>query len=73
MNIGQRVTHPIYGPGTVLVVYNEVPNQSTEGEISNAWSRYSGALNLMVKFDNGGPMGWAYNSTNDISELKELK
>jgi hypothetical protein len=73
VNIGQRVTHPVYGPGTVISVSGGSNWIVFEEEGSNGWSRYSGALNLGIKFDNGGPMGWAYDSTNDISELKELK
>lgn len=72
MKVGQRVKHAVYGEGTIInvfdtktVAYGEEPN--TVGP-----PRYEGNLNVAVQFDNGGPMGWAFNSSNDTRELQEL-
>jgi hypothetical protein len=50
LNIGTRITHPIYGSGVVLDSWlskSVLKSQSTE--------------NYAVKFDNGGP--WDLRST----------
>lgn len=78
MNVGQRVSHPEYGLGTVIAVLQgkqlgdgswPAIFQSSIIKASNGYSRYEGNLNIAVRFDNGGPQGWAYNATNDIEEL----
>jgi hypothetical protein len=60
MTKGQRVSHSIYGLGTVLDVENSVKLNDY---------RYTGNLNVFVKFDNGGPQAFAENCTNDIRSL----
>ena len=71
MNQGSRITHPVFGLGTILSVERkgEFDNRSY-GE--NGVSHYDRNLNVAVKFDNGGPMGFAAGSSNDANELKEL-
>ena len=71
MNLGSRVSHPVFGSGTIVFVArkSEFDNRSY-GE--NGVSRYDRNLNVGVKFDNGGPMGFAANSSNDVADLKEL-
>lgn len=51
--IGQRVYNEVYGAGTVIAF---------------DWSR-RGTEQYGIKFDNGGPQGWAENATNDIDTL----
>lgn len=79
MKPGQRITHPIYGAGTILAVEDSIKMgdnnnwdrtyQSSICRVSNGQSRYDGNLNVAVKFDNGGPQGFATNASNDVKEL----
>jgi hypothetical protein len=46
--------------------------QSSITRTTNGESRYSGSLNMVVKFDAGGPMGWANNASNDVRELSVI-
>ena len=76
---GIRVIHPVYGKGTVV----NVSDEKALGDSSHGWpevrvgdhiwangaSRYKGRLNVAVKFDGGGPMGFAENSSNDVKDL----
>jgi len=57
MKIGNRVEHKIYGSGVVVNVL--------EGK--------SGSLNVAVKFDKGGPMGFAEHASNDVKQLAVVK
>lgn len=50
---GQRVYSEVYGAGTVI--HFEYSRRGTE--------QYG------IKFDNGGPQGWAENATNDVEDL----
>lgn len=81
MKVGQLVNHAVYGKGSVIAVFESKQlgdggwpdlSQSSIIKTTNGKSRYDGNLNITVRFDNGGPMGWATNSTNDISELELL-
>lgn len=102
MKPGQRVTHPVYGVGTILGVEDSrklgdgpggwprsssvfYASNGTTDEArhittahskgiwqSNGASRYTGSLNIYVKFDNGGPQGFADNSTNDVNSLQVI-
>ncbi len=71
MNLGSHVSHPVFGQGTIVFVArkSEFDNRSY-GE--NGASRYDHNLNVGVKFDNGGPMGFAANSSNDVAQLTEI-
>lgn len=51
-----RVSHPVYGLGT----------------ITDGWYSKRGAENYAVKFDKGGPVGFAQNATNDVADLTEV-
>lgn len=76
MKIGQRVKHPIYGEGTIIAIEDSIRlgdgstwdkgSQSSIIRVTNGWSRYAGHLNVAVKFDNGGPQGFALDSTNEL-------
>jgi hypothetical protein len=82
MNPGSRITHPIYGAGIILAVEDTIKmgdnnnwdksRQSSITRTTNGESRYSGSLNMVVKFDAGGPMGWANNASNDVRELSVI-
>jgi hypothetical protein len=52
-SLGQLVSHKKFGIGTV-VSFERGANQSQ---------------NYGIKFEGGGPQGWADRSTNDISQL----
>ena len=76
MKIGDRVNHKLYGMGTVISVEDSVKlgdnktwpreSQSSITRSTNGWSRYTGRLNVGIKFDSGGPQGFAFDSTNEI-------
>lgn len=55
--VNQPVKHETYGVGVVI----------------DSWLSKRGSENYAVKFDNGGPQGWAENATHDISELTAVK
>jgi hypothetical protein len=57
MKIGNRVEHKIYGLGTIV--------ESCLGK--------KGSLNIAVKFDKGGPMGFAEYASNDVKSLTVVK
>ena len=68
MKVGDRVRHPIYGAGTVLHIEHGKKlgdsgwpkiRQSSIIRISNGLSHYEGTFQVAVKFDNGGPQGFA--------------
>lgn len=79
MKVGLRVEHPVYGLGTVVHIEHgkKVGDggwpriyQSSITRITNGASRYEGSFNVSVKFDNGGPMGFAKGASNDADLLK---
>src|SRR5271166_1371841 len=70
MKLGQRLSHEVYGLGTVIH-FEDSPKVDINSESKNGVSRYSGSINIAVKFDTGGPLGWAVNSSNNVRELKE--
>ena len=70
--VESRVKHPVYGEGVVLSVSNK-PSSVTYPSKSNGRTRYKGNLNLGVRFDNGGPQGWASRSSNDPAELEPVQ
>lgn len=82
MKLGQRVTHLVYGPGTIIAVEDapkmgdnntwDRAHQSSIVKTTNGVSKYSGHLNIAVRFDNGGPQGFAINASNEAGELQEL-
>ncbi|HXQ38130.1 MAG TPA: hypothetical protein VN843_29265 [Anaerolineales bacterium] len=53
----QRVYSEVYGAGTVI--HADYSRRGTE--------QYG------IKFDNGGPQGWAENATNDIDNLVAIQ
>lgn len=82
MKIGQRVKHEVYGEGTIINVFEQKQtgdggwpdiSQSSIIKQTNGKSRYDGNLNITVKFDNGGPLGWGLNSSNDIKTLQVIE
>jgi hypothetical protein len=54
LGVSQRIKHPKYGLGTV----------------TDVWRSRRGSINVSVKFDKGGPLGFADRATNDIKDLK---
>ncbi len=54
LRIGQTILHQKYGRGTV----------------TDVWRSRRGSTNLSVKFDKGGPVGFAEKATHDIKDLK---
>lgn len=56
-SIGQKVYSEVYGVGVVIFV--GLSRRRTE--------QYG------IKFDNGGPQGWAENATNDIADLRVIQ
>jgi hypothetical protein len=62
MTKGSRVSHPVYGLGTVIGIEDSVKLNDL---------RYISNLNVYVKFDQGGPQGFAVNASNDVKELVE--
>jgi hypothetical protein len=56
LGLGQRIVNKKYGKGTI---------------ISKIRSR-RGSWNYGVRFDNGGPQGWAEKATHDVKDLKAL-
>lgn len=83
MKQGQRVSHPVHGLGTIVHVENEIKMgdnntwdkqyQSSITKETNGVSRYTGHLNVAVRFDNGGPQGFAINASNEAKELQVLE
>ncbi len=59
--IGDKVTHPVHGAGVVL-----------ESWLSKSTLKSTPTENYAVKFDKGGPLGFAENSTNDVKDLTKL-
>lgn len=51
--MGQRVYSEDFGAG--IVIHSQYSRRGTE--------QYG------IKFDNGGPQGWAENATNDVADL----
>jgi hypothetical protein len=79
---GMRVFHPVYGHGTVIAVENTIKMgdhnnwdkayQSSIIRSTNGLSRYNGHLNIAVKFDDGGPQGFALDASNEAGNLFEV-
>ena len=61
LNVGTRITHPIYGTGVVL-----------DSWLSKSVLKSTSTENYAVKFDNGGPMGFAEHATNDARSLTKV-
>ena len=61
LNVGTRITHSIYGPGVVL-----------DSWLSKSVLKSTSTENYAVKFDNGGPMGFAEHATNDARSLTKV-
>jgi hypothetical protein len=86
MNVGQRVSHPIYGAGTIIAVQEKKLGDGKNGwpeakqssilPTSNGASNYlhlfPESINISIKFDNGGPIGFATNATNNVKDLTLL-
>lgn len=81
MKIGTRVKHETFGLGTVISIEHGKKlgdggwprlRQSSIVRISNGDSRYEGIQNLGVKFDTGGPQGWAKDANHNIKELETV-
>jgi hypothetical protein len=82
MNLGQRITHPVYGDGTIISIEDSPKvgdnntwdrlRQSSIIRMTNGWSRYSGNLNISIKFDRGGPQGFALGSSNGIEGMSDI-
>ena len=58
LDVGNKVTHPIYGTGVVL-----------DSWLSKSVLKSTSTENYAIKFDNGGPMGFAEHATNDVKHL----
>jgi hypothetical protein len=56
-SLGQKVFSEDYGVGTVIF-----SNKSRRGT-----EQYG------IKFENGGPQGWAENATNDVDSLMAVQ
>lgn len=56
--VSDRIKHPIYGPRLIIDIW---PSRY----------RYSntGTENFAIKFDKGGPMGFASDATNNVKDL----
>jgi len=61
LNVGTRITHPIYGAGVVL-----------DSWLSKSVLKSTSTENYAIKFDNGGPMGFAEHATNDVKHLTKV-
>ena len=53
LSVDQRVSHPKYGLGTVTEI----------------WRSGAGTNNYAIKFDKGGPVGFADRANNSIRDL----
>jgi RNA polymerase-interacting CarD/CdnL/TRCF family regulator len=60
--VNDRIKHPVYGLGTI------VDSWPGRDRFSNKESE-----NYAVRFDEGGPLGFATNATNDVKDLKAVK
>jgi hypothetical protein len=60
--VGRRVTHPMYGPGAVVVI-----EKNSRFDVRHVKHPDAG-----IKFDNGGPQGFNEDSTNQISVLEAI-
>ena len=58
IDVGSKVTHPIYGTGVVL-----------DSWLSKSVLKSTSTENYAIKFDGGGPMGFAEHATNDVKHL----
>lgn len=56
LSINDRVNHPKHGKGTITA----------------AWRGAKKSENYAVKFDKGGPVGFAQRATNDADLLKKI-
>lgn len=64
---GQRVYNETYGAGTVFDARID-PRTVKEGVED------SGGIKLLaVRFDKGGPQGWAKNATHDVADLQVIQ
>ncbi len=54
LKVDQRIKHPKWGLGTVTEI----------------WKSARGSVNAAIRFDKGGPIGFAERATNDIKDLK---
>lgn len=81
MKVGDRVEHQVYGLGTVVNVEHGKKMgdggwpkvyQSSIIRLTNGASRYEGTFNVAVKFDNGGPMGFAKDAVNNVDHLVNI-
>lgn len=62
---GIRVVHPEYGYGTIVRREKESPINPITADL-----RHKKQINIGVKFDKGGPQGWAEDATHDITQLR---
>lgn len=79
MKVGLRVEHPVWGLGYVVGIEHGKKMgdsgwpkiyQSSIIKVSNGASHYDGNFNVFVKWDNGGPMGFAKGGANDADLIK---
>jgi hypothetical protein len=54
LKVGNKVFHEVYGTGTV----------------EDVWPGSGRNYNYDIRFEKGGPRGWADDSTNDPKDLK---
>jgi hypothetical protein len=77
---GARILHELYGAGTIIAVEESIKmgdhnswdrtSQSSIIRSSNGASRYAGQINVAVKFDKGGPQGFALDASNSVDSLR---
>lgn len=57
-DVGSKVVHPVHGVGLVLSSW-----------LSKSTLKSTQTENYAIKFDNGGPIGFADHATNDARDL----
>jgi hypothetical protein len=61
LDVGSKVIHPVYGVGVVL-----------DSWLSKSVLKSASTENYAVRFDKGGPMGFAEHATNDVKSLTKV-
>lgn len=77
--IGSAVIHSVYGKGHIIdsglgTKITKTTKKFANGRQETEFRRVTdpSAENYAVKFDKGGPVGFAKNSSNDVKQLTRV-
>jgi hypothetical protein len=72
LKVGDKISHPVYGNGVVLDAWigNKITkHRAPGGPLFTTRVIDHTAKNYAIRFEHGGPVGWAARSTNDPEAL----